>query len=253
MKKINQILQKWPPGTVITSGWLKEQGVYKQLADSYTDSGWLERIGRGAYKRKGDDIIWAGGVYALQKLLNLPVHVGGKTALELQGMGHYIRMSEREQVILWKTPDVRLPSWFQDYNWEAQLAVRSATLFEEDVDAFTTSNMNQIELEVSSAERAILEYLYDVPKHEGFDEANYIMEGLPSLRPSVLQRLLVACNSIRVKRLFMYLAEYHDHSWFKRLDSSEIDFGKGKREIIKGGKLDNKYQIVVPELSREEQ
>ena len=141
MKKINQILQQWPPGTVITSNWLKKKGVYKQLADSYTESGWLERIGRGAYKRKGDDISWAGGLYALQKLLDLPVHVGCKTALELQGLGHYIKMSGRDQVILWKTPDVRLPSWFQEYNWEVQLAIRSATLFEEDVNAFSTSTM----------------------------------------------------------------------------------------------------------------
>lgn len=51
----------------------------------------------------------------------------------------------------------------------------------------------------------------------------------------------------------MYLAENYNHSWFERLDSSKIDFGKGKREIIKGGTLNKKYQIVVSELSREDQ
>lgn len=252
MKKINQILQEWPPGTVITSSWLKEKGVYKQLADIYQSSGWIERIGRGAYKRKGDKVTWEGGLYALQQLENLSVHVGGKTALELQGYGHYIKMTSRDQVILWKTPEVRLPSWFKNYNWKVQLEVRSATLFSGEVDALSDTIVEQIEVRISSAEQAILEYLYDVPKQEGFDEANYIMEGLASLRPKVLQQLLEACNSVRVKRLFMYMAEFHHHSWFTRLDPSKIDFGKGKREIMKGGKLDKKYKIVVPELSRED-
>ncbi|HYX07557.1 MAG TPA: AbiEi antitoxin N-terminal domain-containing protein, partial [Bacteroidales bacterium] len=87
MKKINQILQKWPQGTVITTSWLKSQGVSRQSVDNYKKSGWLERIGQGAYKRKGDEISWPGALYALQKLEKLPIHVGGKTALELQGYG----------------------------------------------------------------------------------------------------------------------------------------------------------------------
>lgn len=91
------------------------------------------------------------------------------------------------------------------------------------------------------------------PKQEGFDEANYIMEGLPSLRPTVLQTLLEACKSVKVKRLFLYMAEHHNYAWFKRLETSSMDLGSGKREIIKGGKLDKKYMIVVPELSREDQ
>lgn len=155
-------------------------------------------------------------------------------------------------VILWKAPDVRLPTWFKTYDWEASLEVRSATLFGRGVDALLQTDVENIELTTSSAERAVLEYLYDVPKREGFDEANYIMEGLSSLRPSVLQKLLEPCSSVKVKRLFLYMAEYHNHAWFERLNPSSIDFGSGKREIIKGGRLDKKYKIVVPDLSRED-
>jgi hypothetical protein len=254
LKKINQILQKWPQGTVITTNWLKRQDVSRQSVDNYKNSGWLERIGQGAYKRKGDEISWPGALYALQKLEKLPVHVGGKTALELQGYGHYIKMADRDKVILWKTPEVRVTSWFNSYDkWKSQLDIRSVTLFSNEVNALSDATVQEVEVRISSAERAILEYLYDVPRHEGFDEANYIIEGLGSLRPNVLQFLLEACNSVRVKRLFMYIAEHHQHSWLKRLDSSKIDFGKGKREIVKGGKLNKKYKIVVPELSREDQ
>ena len=155
-------------------------------------------------------------------------------------------------MLLWKAPDVRLPTWFREYNWKANLEVRSVTLFASEVDALSQKEVDNIELIISSPERAILEYLYDVPKKEGFDEANYIMEGLSSLRPSVLQKLLEACNSVKVKRLFLYMAEHHNHAWFDRLKPSSIDLGSGKREIIKGEKLDKKYKIVVPDLSRED-
>ena len=251
MKKLNHILQEWPSGAVITSNWLKGKRVYKQLVNSYINSGWIERTGTGVFKRTGDDISWKGGLYALQKLQKLSIHVGGRTALELQGYGHYVKMRD-QNVILWKIPGVRLPTWFQKYDWNANLGIRSVTLFSDDLSALTTKTSNQIEITISSAERAILEYLYDIPRHEGFDEANYIMEGLTTLRPSFLQQLLESCKSIRVKRLFMYLAENYNHAWHKKLDSTKIDFGAGKREIIKGGKLNKKYKIVVPELSRED-
>jgi len=97
-----------------------------------------------------------------------------------------------------------------------------------------------------------LEYVYDIPKNESFDEAHYIMEGLATLRPSVLQSLLESCRSVKVKRLFLHMAATYNHGWFNRIDESSIDLGSGKREIIKGGKLDKKYQIVVPEVNREE-
>lgn len=252
MKKINHILQEWPPRTVITSDWLNEHGVYKQLADSYEKSGWLERIGRGAYKRKGDHVSLPGGLYALQALQNLPVHIGGKTALELKGYSHYIRMGNTQPVVLWKTPAVRLPNWFLSYDWNTPIKVRSVTLFDSSIYALSQTKIDDIKIEISAPERAVLEYLHDVPKYEGIDEANYIMEGLTSLRPSVLQKLLESCKSIKTKRLFLYMADHHNHSWFKRLDQSSIYLGKGKREIIKGEKLDKTYNIVVPELNREE-
>ncbi len=181
------------------------------------------------------------------------MYAGGKTALELQGYGHYIRMDDTQPVVLWKTPDVRLPNWFLSYDWNTVIEVRSITLFDSSIHALSQTKVDDIKIEISAAERAVLEYLHDVPKYEGIDEANYIMEGLASLRPSVLQKLLESCQSIKTKRLFLYIADHHNHSWFKRLDLSSISLGKGKREIIKGGKLDNTYNIVVPELSREDQ
>jgi len=37
------------------------------------------------------------------------------------------------------------------------------------------------------------------------------------------------------------------HAWAKRIKKDDIDLGKGKRMLVKGGKLNSTYQITVPE------
>ncbi|WP_103665002.1 type IV toxin-antitoxin system AbiEi family antitoxin [Gracilimonas amylolytica] len=251
MNKINQILQAWPERTVITTEWLREKGVSRQLADSYKKSGWLESFGMGAYKRPHERITWAGAVYALQELGGYSIHVGGKSALELIGLAHFIRLGKNEKILLWKKPSEKLPRWFSKRKWDSEVIIRSANLFSNE-NKLTKMEIDGVKLNMSSPEQAILEYLYDLPKREGWDEANYLMEGLMTLRPNVVQMLLEGCNSIKVKRLFLYLAEKHDHNWLKRLDVSDIDLGKGKRQIIKGGRLDKKYQITVSDVRGED-
>ena len=73
------------------------------------------------------------------------------------------------------------------------------------------------------------------------------MEALTNLRPRLVQSLLEQCASVKVKRLFMYLAEACGHTWVKKLDLSKVSFGKGKRMIVKGGRWDPKYSITVPD------
>ncbi len=97
-----------------------------------------------------------------------------------------------------------------------------------------------------------MEMLYFVPDRVTFEEAVLIMENLVTLRPQLVQSLLENCNFIKVKRLFMYMAELHGHPWADQIDKSEIDFGKGKRLIVKNGMLDKKYMITVPVKHREE-
>ena len=102
-------------------------------------------------------------------------------------------------------------------------------------------------LVMSMPERAYLELLDELPKKETFHMADVIMEGLVNLSPRRLQSLLENCNNIKVKRLFFFFAERHQHKWFAHIKSKNIDLGKGKRMLVKGGKLDTKYQITVPE------
>lgn len=72
------------------------------------------------------------------------------------------------------------------------------------------------------------------------------MEGLNNLRPVSVQKLLQNCTSVKVKRLFLYMAEKAGHEWFSFLDTDKIDLGHGKRMITRGGSLNVKYQITIP-------
>jgi len=245
---LNQLLQKWPAGSVAVSSWLKLLGAYQQLMYEYEKSGWVRRIGRGAYVRAGDEIDWSGGLYAIQQQLALSVHVADKTALQLQGYAHFLPLGQGGTLSLFGLPRTRLPAWFQRYDWGVDLRYTTARLYADKVDmGLTGRKSGTLTVQMSAPERAMMEFLYFVPNQESFEEAALLMEGLTTLRPDLVQKLLEQCCSVKVKRLFMFLAAKSQHPWVEKLDQNRINFGKGKRVIAKEGRLDKRYNITVPE------
>lgn len=250
--KLNHLLTHWPSGTVSVYSWLKSQGISRKLVEHYKRKNWVYPIGRGAVARKGDQVDWPGGLYAIQKQLGQPIHVGAKTALELKGYSHFVSLGKGGPLFLFGPPRQNLPGWFSKYKWDRKIhTVRTNLILSKDHYGFSESDQGSFSIKISSPERAIMEALFLVPSHQSFEEAYYLMEGLGGLRPSYIQTLLEACQSIKVKRLFMYMAEKCDHSWIKRLDLTKVYFGKGKRVIVKNGKFDPKYNITVANLEFE--
>ncbi len=247
MTKINQLLQQWPHGAVLTAVRLREFGCGPDLIHRYRMSNWLEPVGRGAYKLANEPIDWLGGVYALQAQLGLGVHPGGRTALELQGLGHYLTQQSR-RVFLFGRRGERLPQWFVDHSWGQRVHYQATSFLPPPISDEYLSDYRhgQFTVKISCRELAALELLYHVPCRQGFDEAMRLMENLATLRPQVVQSLLQDCRSVKIKRLFLYMAEKAGHPWFGKLETSAIDLGRGKRMIIKGGTLDKKYEITVP-------
>jgi hypothetical protein len=97
----------------------------------------------------------------------------------------------------------------------------------------------------------LMEVLYLVPTKQSFEEGMLLMENLGDFRPNVVQELLEKCNSIKVKRLFLYMAEKCEHHWFAELNLEKINLEAGKRKIGGGGEFDSKYQISVSRLRTE--
>lgn len=271
--KINSLQRLLPEGLIADAAWLEKHGYSRGLRYKYVAQGWLDQVARSVYRRPApklseegaqEQLRWQAVVISLQTLLDRPYTVGGRTALELQGYAHYLSGSHRE-IHLYGTRQP--PVWLSKLSLENRLVFHNQKrLFKQKKNArasrsLTNSDNNFVHssytsqpwgqwewpLVMSSPERAILELLEEVPLRETFHQADVLVEGLRNLSPRRLRALLLACHNVKVKRLFLWFAERHQHAWFNKLDRTDIDLGKGKRMLVKGGKFDAKFNITVPE------
>ena len=241
LKKLFNILV---PGTVVTSSWLESFGISKNLKDYYLEAGWLESIGRGAYKNPNDKVEWYGAINAIQKQTKIKVHLGGLSALAQQGFSHYFRL-DKETLQLFSPRQNNLPKWFSDYDWRVNILHKKTSFL------FNNIGLKEIDIKqklitVSSPERAIMECLYLAPTQIDLVECYHIFEGLVNLKPKLVKELLLNCNSVKVKRLFLFMADKSNHDWFQFLDTKDIDLGSGKRMISKNAVYHSKYHISIP-------
>ncbi|HET6253109.1 MAG TPA: type IV toxin-antitoxin system AbiEi family antitoxin [Puia sp.] len=242
--KINQLLHLQPPGVVLQSSWLVRLGYSYDLQQRYKKGKWLKSIGTGAHIRTGDQIGYEGGIYALQQQSGMTIHPGGRTALSFLGKAHYLEIAAN-RVTLFGGKNERLPLWFRKYNWGVKVEYFETTFLPSNI-GLTEIELKNFSIKVSNAVRAIMECLYLAPQKQELMECFELMEGLNNLLPKQVQTLLENCRSVKVNRLFLYMAEKSGHSWFKYLDLQNIDMGKGKRSIVKNGLLVDKYGITIP-------
>ena len=250
MSKLNRLASATPAGAVLLAAHLERLGFSRDLQNHYVRAGWLARVGRGAFVRPHEPPTWQGAVYALRTQAGLPLHVGATTALGLLGRAHYLAVGgDRGALDLFTPARTALPRWFTSYKWS--LAPRHTrtdvlppdlSVEEHPVDAGST----RLPLAVASAERAMLECLYLMPAAVDPAAARELMEGLVDLRPRIVASLLRGCGSVRVKRLFLMLADRAGHRWLRHVDLSGVDLGRGKRSVAGGGVYLPEHQLSVP-------
>jgi hypothetical protein len=174
-----------PRGAPFDLATLSQFGVSPQLAAHYADGGWLVRLAHGVYAFPNDEF----GVYGALKFLQQRVpglHVGGKSALALQGVRH--NLASREALVLWGDGRFALPAWFTSrfparyvharlFDWP-DTALASKTL--------TTPPGLPEDLRVAASERAVLELLYEAGVKQSLEEARNIFDGLRSPRKDLL-------------------------------------------------------------------
>ncbi len=238
---LNQILQKIPHGSVVTSVWLNKQGISSSLIHAYKKNNWFKSFGTGAYFKLNDSIELNGALYAVQTQLDLSFHIGGVSALSIHGINHNISFSRKTYI--YGLRGEKLPHWFKE-KYKDDTEIIKTTILPKDI-GLENYNDKDFSTKISTKERALLEMIYLTPNKNSLNEVYQLMESMPVLKPKLLQDLLENCSSIKVKRVFLYIAEKLNYPWFKKLDISKIDLGKGKRTIEKGGKLNKKYNIVI--------
>lgn len=242
--KINQLLQKIPPGALFLTSWMNENGVSYELQRHYRNSMWLTSLSPGVMTRTGEKPTIYGALYSLNTQGEKNFHLGAMSALEISGYSHYVPMGKKT-IVLFSPKTERLPLWFTKYDWGVNLQHFTTESFavETSIDKMKYEGFDLL---ISSPERAFMECLYLSPQYYNLTDLYYVMESLTILHPKKVQLLLEKCSSVKVKRLFLYMAEKARHSWFDELDLSKITLGSGKREIVKGGAYDSKYKITIP-------
>ncbi len=245
--KINILRQQSPSNGIVLTSWLEKSGFGRSEIYDYMESGWLQRISTGVYQFNGDTPSLYGILASYQKQAGLKYHIGAASALELKGFSHYIAMGKPTAVIF---SPVRppLPKWLNVVDLDMNLVEVSTKVIGD--NGIEQMDYQGHTLNVSSPERAIMECILLSPSRYDLMDVYYLMEMLTSLRASLVQRLLEDCTSVKIKRMFLYMAEKARHRWFAKLDLSRISLGSGTRSFAKGGVKITAYDIVVPkELS----
>lgn len=270
-RKLIQLEQELPEGLLVDAAWLEKRGYYGSLRKKYVDHGWLQQPAHRVYRRPRGAISWEQAVISLQTLLEVPLVVGGRTALELQGFGHNLARDQQEIHLFGHQPP---PTWLRRLALPVHFVFhKSARLFRNDPitrgltslswnlktgDSVSNDSLQSgltrqswghwdWPLSLSTPERAVLELLDELPNRESFHQADKLMEGLASLSPRRVQKLLEDCKSVKVKRLFFFFADRHRHAWLKRIERQRIDLGTGKRMLVRGGRFDRGYELTVPQ------
>ena len=211
---IKRLQTELPRGAPFDTDALEQIGVSAKLAARYVEGGWLLRLGHGVYAFPKDDFSVYGAVTHLQT--RVPgLHVGGKSALALQGVRH--NLGTQEPMVLWGDVRFVLPEWLT-VRFPARYV--HAHLFDWPSTHLATKTLTTPPgaingLKVAVPERAVLELLYDTGTRQGLEESRHLFESLRNLRKDVLGQLLTCCTSVKAIRLFL--------TWARQTNLVDVD------------------------------
>lgn len=210
---IKRLQADLPRGAPFDLAILAQFGVSPQLAAQYAESGWLVRLAQGIYAFPNDNFDVYGGLKLLQQ--RVPgLHIGGKSALALQGVRHNLG---RESWVLWGDKRYALPSWFTSRFPARYCHARLFDWPDTALAARTLTNPPSMPDHIKTAcpERAVLELLYEVGVKQSLEEARNLFDGLRSPRKDVVGELLSCCTSVKAVRLFL--------TWARETNLLDVD------------------------------
>ncbi|SPD73701.1 conserved hypothetical protein [uncultured Desulfobacterium sp.] len=245
-KSEKSLEQSLPEGQLVNRAWLRARGFSRTRVDYALRAGKLEPVTHGVYRRPGPPLKWEHVVYSLNQM-GCAVHVCGRSALELQGLAHYLPLGAVQRIDLYAT--VRTPAWVKDFKTPFLFRVHTKQMF----DALPEAAIHNRPfgawdwpIPYSTPELAMLELLSEVQDESDFSMADKFFESAVNLRPDLIHALLESCSQVKAKRLFLWFTDRHGHPWRQVLKTDGIDLGRGKRLLVRAGAFDAAYQITVP-------
>ena len=269
--KLNWLQHTLPEGLVVDAGWLEQHGISRQLRRKYVMhrlaafSG-TRRLLQAGSSQDARPLPWQQLVISLNALLSVPVAVGARTALELQGFSHYLAASGSREAHLYSNED--LPGWVLRLPVSTRLVFHSAVkLFKHGAippyDSETahrdfragrfkprTAAVGTLEL---AAGRVHARARDPRTARRGSEARDLSSGGCPHGGPAQPQPAPASDAAGRLPEregeAAVLLVRRTPQSRLAARSSTtpKIDLGKGKRMLVHGGKLDPKYNITVPE------
>jgi hypothetical protein len=222
------VIAKLPRGEPLSTTALALLGVSAFRASALARSGWLTHLARGVYMLPGDTLTRDACLAYLSRQ-DADFHVSSKSALAWRGVRQNIAF--REVLTLWGARTKPLPTWFSQ---RFENHYQATQLFDADLPAnfgLQPLPAGRPDVWVSVPERAMLELLSDVGKHQSLSEARDLVEALPPLRDQVLDTLLAHTTRIKVARLAHALAQEFELPWAALATQHSQRLGGGKRWI----------------------
>jgi len=270
---LNFIKEAIPDGLLVDSAWLSDQGYYGSLRQVYVEHGHLERPARRVYRRPGGSLRWEHVVVSLQRLMQVEIFVGGRTALERFGHLKRIRSDapkEKPQIHLYgpQSPaswiyTLQLPIEFKFHKssriFRSDGVARGKNIISCGHDSLVLGDVTEFSdilaspweegqwpLVISSPERAILEFLNEVPKYENFKTADSVMKKFTDINVTTMRKMLITSKNVKVNRLFLFFSRRHAHDWMNSIPLTDIEIGRGNRVLMRGGRFDRDHKITIP-------
>ena len=114
--KMNWLQHHLPDGMIVDAAWLEQRGYSGTLRRKYLNNGLLERLAFGVHRRmpavlsnEEVSLRWQQVVISLQTLCQFPAVVGGRTALEVHGLAHYVAAEGPREIHLYIGKPI--PDW----------------------------------------------------------------------------------------------------------------------------------------------
>ena len=206
-------------------------GVSADLAVHYARAGWLVRLARGVFRRPEQALSLHPSLKLLESRIE-GLHVGGKSALDWQGVRQYVAQQETLHLYGWAA--ARLPEWFLK---EFPAEYHRKRLFNEQpvalLHVLPFEGRNEAP-QVSTPERALLELLSEVGVRQPLQDARELLESTYNLRGAVLQELLARCTSVKTVRLCVQLGRELSLPWMAKLLPAELPTGSDRPWVSRG-------------------
>lgn len=213
-RAVQLLMAEAPRGQPLDPAMLRGWGISPAQTTYLVNAGWLLQLSKGAYLLRGDSPTTEGIVTYLDR--RIPgLHVGGKTALNWQGVRHNIAF--RPRITLWGQRSHRFPPWVSQH---MPCTYQTTWLFDETFslkDFLKPLPVRSPHVLVSVPELALLELVSDIGKRgakgQSLEEALHLVDTLRNLRADVLIELLQHCGRIKVLRLVRDLGESSGYPW----------------------------------------